>query len=73
MNQTIIRGYSEPPCYNGSDDCPNRKVGCHSKCEAYKAWSAARAEQRDARWKENREYACYMEDRVTKSRRRKKP
>ena len=36
------------PCYNKGAGCPNRTIGCHSKCEAYLAWKAecdSRAEE----------------------------
>ena len=30
-------------CY----DCPNRKVGCHSTCEAYKKFAEARTQHNE--------------------------
>lgn len=31
----------KPPCrQTDGKDCPDRRVGCHSRCEAYKAFRA---------------------------------
>ena len=29
---------SENPCFNGGEDCPARKAGCHGSCAAYRAY-----------------------------------
>lgn len=26
------------PCKQNGQDCPDRQVGCHSKCEKYREW-----------------------------------
>lgn len=41
-------GMTRPPCNDGEHDCPNRRVGCRSGCEAWKAWEKLHAEEREA-------------------------
>ena len=36
----------KPPCKR---NCPNRQVGCHSRCEEYREYAAVVAEARDRR------------------------
>ena len=42
-------------------DCPNRYVGCHSKCEAYKEFNRHCEEQREKRLKESAELEAKLE------------
>ena len=32
---------------NPCKDCPDRHLGCHSKCERYKAWKKEREELKE--------------------------
>lgn len=41
-------GMTRPPCNDGEHDCPNRRVGCRSGCEAWQAWEKLHAEEREA-------------------------
>ena len=34
-----------PPC----KDCPNRAPGCHDRCEKFRAWRAAHAQELERR------------------------
>lgn len=34
------------PCYK----CAEREVGCHSKCEKYKAWAKEKYQQKEAEY-----------------------
>lgn len=38
----MAKGY---PYQNPCKDCKDRKVGCHSTCESYKAWKAQGIEE----------------------------
>lgn len=38
-----------PPCKKNGKDCPLRRAGCQSQCEAYKAFRA----EREAQYKRN--------------------
>lgn len=28
----------KPPCYQNSEDCKERRAGCHAECEEFKAY-----------------------------------
>ena len=34
-----------PPCKQGGRDCPMRRVGCQSRCEAYRAFQQSNKER----------------------------
>lgn len=42
-------------------DCPNRQIGCHSKCEKYQEYARICEEQRQKRLKDNAELGTKLE------------
>lgn len=52
----------KPPCWKNGVDCANRHVGCHSKCEKYKAFRAVIDADNAERHKEDvsKQYASEM-------------
>ena len=39
-----------PPCYN----CQEREVGCHSRCDKYKEWTAQLEKSKESKRQEQR-------------------
>lgn len=50
-------------------DCPNRQIGCHSKCEKYQEYARFCEEQRQNRLKDNAELGTKL-DHIRKAYRR---
>ena len=44
------------PC---EKNCPNRKIGCHGKCEKYLEWTAKRNRYLEKRYTEVKEDGAY--------------
>lgn len=68
LSQIITeRQIGTSPCYN----CPDRKAGCHSKCEKYAAWKEKANAAADARirdYNRNAEADAFRIDGIIKAR-----
>ena len=53
MNRRILPGRKDAPCMG----CGEREVGCHGRCERYRAFEQERQAEYEARLKKSQEHA----------------